>query len=133
MLAGAHDHRWDIYLASTLLGLGIGLAFSSMSALIVTAVGPEQTGAASGMNANIRTIGGSIGTAVMASIVTSGATADGLPKDSGYTNAFWFLAAASAVALAAALIIPTTRRRAVADPVAPVVPVIAPVPVVDHA
>jgi len=130
MLAGAHDHRWDIYFASALLGLGIGLAFSSMSALIVTAVGPKQTGVASGMNANIRTIGGSIGTAVMASIITSGATADGLPKDSGYTNAFWFLAAASAVALAAALLIPATRRRAAAEPVAPVV---APVPVADHA
>ena len=38
---------------------------------IVAAVPREQTGVASGMNANIRTIGGSIGAAVMSSIVTS--------------------------------------------------------------
>ena len=42
-----------------------------MSALVVAAVPSSQTGVASGMNANIRTIGGSIGSAVMASIVIS--------------------------------------------------------------
>ena len=41
-----------------------------MSNLIVVAVPSEQTGVATGMNANIRTIGGSIGAAVTASIVT---------------------------------------------------------------
>ena len=111
MLAVSHSERWEIYAVSALLGAGIGLAFSSMSGLIVTAVRPEQTGAASGMNANIRTIGGSIGTAVMASIVTSGASVGGLPKDSGYSNGFWFLAAATATALVASLVIPAARRR----------------------
>jgi len=42
-----------------------------MSANVVAAVPPGQTGVATGMNANIRTIGGSIGAAVMASIVTA--------------------------------------------------------------
>ena len=63
--------QWEIYVASTLLGVGLGLAFSAMSNLIVQAVPAEQTGVASGMNANIRTIGGAIGAAVMSSIVTS--------------------------------------------------------------
>jgi hypothetical protein len=71
------------------------------------------------MNANIRTIGGSLGTAVMASIVTHGAAASGLPRDSGYTNGFWFLAGASALALIAALAIPAVRRTtAAAEPFA---------------
>jgi len=132
MLATSHAHRWEVYVASGLIGAGIGLAFSAMSALIVTAVSPAQTGVASGMNANIRTIGGSIGTAVMASIITSGASPGGLPKDSGYTNGFWFLAAASVVALGAALLIPATRRRSVVEPVhAP--PALASTGLADHA
>src|ERR1035441_103761 len=43
------------------MGVGFGLAFAAMSALVVAAVPHSQTGVASGMNANIRTIGGSIG------------------------------------------------------------------------
>ena len=40
------------------MGVGFGLVFAAMSNLIVAAVSPAQTGVASGMNANIRTIGG---------------------------------------------------------------------------
>ena len=36
-----------------------------MSNIIVTAVPPEQTGVANGMNTNFRTIGGAIGAAVV--------------------------------------------------------------------
>jgi len=135
LLAVSHSERWEIYAISALIGAGIGLAFSAMSGLIVVAVRPEQTGAATGMNANIRTIGGSIGTAVMASIVTSNAAAGGLPRDSGYTNGFWFLAAASTAALAATLLIPAVRRRTARDAVAtaPAVPALASAAATDHA
>ncbi len=71
ILAFAHSHPWEIYTSSALLGVGIGLAFAAMSNLIVQAVPPSQTGVASGMNANIRTIGGAIGAGIMSSIVTS--------------------------------------------------------------
>ena len=77
-----------------IMGVGFGLAFAAMSSLIVAAVPPEQTGVASGMNANIRTIGGSIGAALMASIVTSQLEPGGLPKEIGYTIGFAVLAAA---------------------------------------
>src|SRR3954451_23336444 len=35
LLALAHEQRWEIYVASALLGLGIGLAFAAMANLIV--------------------------------------------------------------------------------------------------
>jgi MFS family permease len=70
ILAFAHTHQWEIYLATAIMGVGIGPAFSAMSALVVAAVPADQTGVATGMNANIRTIGGGIGSAIMASIVT---------------------------------------------------------------
>jgi EmrB/QacA subfamily drug resistance transporter len=106
-LAFAHTQAWEIYAASTLLGVGLGLAFSAMSNLIVQAVPPGQTGVASGMNANIRTIGGAIGAAVMSSIVTSVLLSSGLPAASGYTRGFAFLAVVTIVAVVAATFIPT--------------------------
>ncbi|WP_063905960.1 MFS transporter [Nocardia kruczakiae] len=113
MLAVGHDHGWEIYLAGALLGIGIGLAFSSMPAIIVAAVPPAQTGAATGMNANVRTVGGAIGSAVSAVLLTSGAaTAHGLPADSGYSRVFWFLAGVSVLAALAAVIIPSVRAHA---------------------
>ena len=116
MLAFAHTQAWEIYVASTLLGVGLGLAFSAMSNLIVQAVPAEQTGVASGMNANIRTIGGAIGAAVMSSIVTSELGVHGRPLASGYTTGFALLAAMTVVAVVAAFFIPSaTAARADAD------------------
>jgi EmrB/QacA subfamily drug resistance transporter len=90
LLALGHDRSWEIYLASALVGVGLGLAYAAMSAIVVEAVPAAQTGAASGMNTNIRTIGGAIGSAVAASILSSGATAaHPFPQDSGYTTTFW--------------------------------------------
>jgi EmrB/QacA subfamily drug resistance transporter len=107
-MAFAHSEPWEIYVASALLGLGLGLAFSAMSSLIVQAVPASQTGVASGMNANIRTIGGAIGAAIMASIVTSHLQPSGIPFESGYTKGFAFLGATTVVATLVAVFLPTT-------------------------
>ncbi|MEY9854505.1 EmrB/QacA subfamily drug resistance transporter [Catenulispora sp. GAS73] len=112
-LALGHSQGWQIYVASGLLGVGIGLAFSSMSAIVVQSVPASQVGVASGMNANIRTIGGAIGSGVAASVLASGVTvANPIPKDSGYTNVFWLLVVAAVLASLAALIIPAVKGRA---------------------
>ena len=114
----AHDSRAEIVAVSTVMGAGFGLAFAAMSNLIVAAVPREQTGVASGMNANIRTIGGAIGAAVMASVVTAGAGPGGLPRESGYTNGFLMLGGALLLSALAALLIPAVRR----DPVTHIEP-----------
>ena len=115
MLAFAHSESWEIYVASTLLGIGLGLAFSAMSNLIVQAVPPAQTGVASGMNANIRTIGGAVGAAVMSSIVTSTLLHSGYPAARGYTYGFAFLAAMTLVAIVGSIFIPTSTSTAARD------------------
>ena len=112
LLAFAHHQSWQVYLATGLMGIGFGLAFSAISALIVVAVPPSQTGVASGMNANIRTIGGSIGSAAMASIVTSRLLPSGLPAESGYTTGFAFLAGGLVFAALAGMLLPAARRPA---------------------
>jgi MFS family permease len=110
-LALFHDERWQIYLSSLLTGIGVGLAYSAISNLVVDAVRPEQTGVASGMNANFRSIGGSIGSQVCVALITSSALAGVASTERGYTNAYLFLAAVSVAAVLASAAIPPQRRR----------------------
>ncbi|MFD5073451.1 MFS transporter [Streptomyces sp. NPDC058371] len=112
-LAAWHDQQWQVAFAAGVFGLGIGLAFASMANLIVGSVPAEQTGAATGMNANIRTIGGSIGAAVTSLLVTSRLQPSGLPYAAGYTHGFTLLALLCLAAALAALLVPAQRARRV--------------------
>ncbi|MFE9205937.1 MFS transporter [Micromonospora sp. NPDC007230] len=121
MLTVAHDTRWEIGVAGGLVGLGIGLAFASMANLIVASVPPGQTGVATGMNANIRTIGGAIGAAVVSGVITAHPQASGLPREAGFTLGFLVLTGIALAAAMAALIVPSGRpamreRRAALSP-----------------
>jgi MFS family permease len=115
MLAFTHDEKWELYLATAIMGIGFGLAFAAMSGLIVNAVPAEQTGVASGMNANIRTIGGSIGSAVMAGLVTAQTGATGLPLERGYVIGFVVLAGGMVVAATAACVMPDIHDQPTHD------------------
>ncbi|MFD9094785.1 MFS transporter [Streptomyces collinus] len=113
-----HDAQWEIGVVAGLFGLGIGLAFASMAQLIVGSVPPEQTGAATGMNANIRTIGGSIGAALTSVLVTGRLQPSGLPYASGYTHGWALLAVLCLAATGAALLVPVRRTARTPGPVA---------------
>ena len=106
MLAAWHSTHLAIYIATALMGLGIGFSFAAMANLIVEAVDQGQTGVATGMNTIMRTIGGSIGGQVAASIIAGHITPSGLPAESGYTTAFAVSAFGVALAVLAALAIP---------------------------
>ncbi|GAA2156418.1 MFS transporter [Kitasatospora kazusensis] len=109
-LALRHSAEGDIYTASAVFGLGVGLAYAAMPAYINGAVPIEQSGIANGMNAVLRTVGGAIGTAVMAAILT-GDTIKGLPIPlptlDAYKHAFWTTAAMCLVAA----VVPFAIRR----------------------
>jgi EmrB/QacA subfamily drug resistance transporter len=109
MLAVAHSHHWEIYVASAILGAGIGLAFASLANLIVEAVPREQTGVATGMNTVMRTLGGSVGGQIGASVL-AGTVVAGVPSEAGFTGSFALAAGACALATLASLAVP--RRRA---------------------
>ncbi|MEQ8145320.1 MFS transporter [Streptomyces sp. OP7] len=106
-----HDHPWEVATAGAVFGLGLGLAYAAMSTLIVRSVPAHRTGVATGMNANIRNIGGALGTAVVATLVTSDSLPGGLPRESGFTHAFLLLTVTSAATVALAALVPTVRRR----------------------
>jgi MFS family permease len=79
LLAGAallflgfrHGSQGDVYAASGVMGLGIGLAYAAMPAYINGSVPPEQAGIANSVNAVLRTVGGAVGTAVAGVILSS--------------------------------------------------------------
>jgi MFS family permease len=106
LLLTVNDSRLVIVVAMMVLGIGFGGTFAAMSSLVVRGVPIEQTGVASGMNANIRTIGGSIGAAVMSSIVTGTMQSNGYPAKAGYIHGFAFLTVATVAAVGAAALVP---------------------------
>ncbi len=110
-----HDATWQVFAATTFQGIGSGLVFSSLAGAVIAAVPPDQTGVASGMNANIRTIGGSVGSAVMAGVVTARLGPTAVPVESGYVIGFVVLAAGMVLAAAAAAFMPDTRDQPARD------------------
>ena len=105
-----HGSTLAISIEAGITGLGLGIAYAAMTSLIVQGVPTSQTGVASGMNANIRTIGGALGSTIMAAIVTSSLEPSGLPQESGYTNGYLVLAIFAFGAVLAGLILPVLRR-----------------------
>lgn len=112
-LAFEHDHKWQVLSAMALLGIAFGGAIATMSNVIVAAVPPHQTGVANGVNANVRTIGGSLGAALMGGIVSAHVGSAGLPAEDGYTYGFAALALAGLGAILAAFLVP--KRGSVRD------------------
>jgi MFS family permease len=106
-LSVAHAEEWELFAATALLGLGIGLSFASMANLIVEAVPQEQTGEATGMNTIMRTVGGAFGAQIAAAVITNNVASGSVyPAEEGYTEAFLISMAALCLALLAAFLIP---------------------------
>ena len=76
----ARSQQWEVYVASALLGTGIGLAFGALANLIVENVRQDQTGVATGMNTVMRTIGGALGGQIAATLL-AGHLGLGRPAD----------------------------------------------------
>jgi EmrB/QacA subfamily drug resistance transporter len=110
-------HPYDMLLSSALLGVGIGLAFAALGNLIVQAVPAYQTGAASGMNTVLRTLGGALGGQLSATFIV-GSTVRGLPALSGFTRTFAMAAVFLACCAVAGLLIPA--RQLVVTAIAPI-------------
>jgi MFS family permease len=114
LLAVAHDQGWQVLVASTLLGVGTGLTYAAIPAVIVDAVPVTQTGVATGVNTNVRTIGGAVGSQLTAGILTAGVLVGATPPEARFTTVFVVLAAASLLAVAVGMTRP--RSGGLQDP-----------------
>jgi MFS family permease len=111
-MALAHHHRGEIYVATAILGVGIGLAFASLANLIVEAVPPEQTGIATGMNTVMRTLGGAVGAEIGATVIAGTVALGRPPTEHGFTVAFLVAGGACLLAIVASLGVPRPRSLA---------------------
>jgi MFS family permease len=108
-----HGHPYDILISCALLGVGIGLAFSALGNLIVSAVEPHQTGVASGMNTVMRTLGGALGGQISATFIADHVV-HGLPGVTGFTQTYWMATGFLVVAALSGLLVPVVRTAAAA-------------------
>jgi predicted MFS family arabinose efflux permease len=100
LLTFARSQPAEVYCASALLGIGVGLAMAALGTLTVSNVARHETGAAAGVNNVARTLGGAVGGQLAAALLASSAGAHGLPAAGGYTPAFAVGLAALAIATA---------------------------------
>jgi MFS family permease len=102
-----------LVLAMSLTAIGAGATFGAMPALIIAAVAGEETGSAMSFNLLLRTVGGTIGSALTAAALGAHVSADAeYPSWSGFQLAFLVCAGACFAALAAGLLLlrgPATR------------------------
>lgn len=111
ILALSHGSLVLVVVSGLLTGAGIGLAFAAMSNSIIESVPRTHTGEAISVNSIVRTIGGSIGTAVIAAVLASNTTDQGIPTDQAFTTGFWISAAVAVLAIGASLLLPSAHRR----------------------
>jgi MFS family permease len=111
VLVAARTEAWQVFLASGLIGLGIGLAYSALANLIVEHVSQAETGVATGMNSVMRTVGGALGAQITASLLAGHVGPAGDPTSRAYGLAFGACAVALVVSIAVGTLIPGRGRR----------------------
>ncbi|MFE9332947.1 MFS transporter [Streptomyces sp. NPDC006925] len=113
---------WQTVVLSVLIGVGIGIAYSAMPALILGAVDPSESGAANGLNTLMRSIGTSTSSAVVGVVLARMSIPLGptrVPGLDGFRTAFLIAAGAALLGLVIAAFLPSStaaERRAKAVP-----------------
>ena len=110
-LVFAHRTGGDIYVATSLLGIGLGVGYAALGTMAVEHVSPDKTALAAGVNALVRIVGGSTAGAVIAAVLAA------QPGVLGYQWVFGVAAVAGGVAAVFAAVFGLLNRRvAIATP-----------------
>jgi MFS family permease len=104
-LAVSNAHAIDFLGSGALQGVGFGVAYAALGTLAVQHVPMDQSGIASGINALVRTGGGSVAGAVTAAVLLAHTPAGaGVATQTGYVQCFLLAAAAAALAALVAIV-----------------------------
>jgi MFS family permease len=104
---GAHSSIWFVVLALALSGLGLGVAFPALTALVAGAVHPSELGVAGAMQQLMTQLGAVVGTVVLATV-----SVDAGPGHLGsYHVAFIVATVIAAAGVVAAWFVRSTPRR----------------------
>ena len=99
-------HAWTIAVINTIIGIGIGLGYAAVPALIMGAVPRSETGAANGLNTLMRAFGTTVASAVVGAILAASAGAN---ATSSFDLVFILGLAAAAVCAIIGFVIPKPR------------------------
>lgn len=112
-----HLNFWLIALINTIIGIGIGLGYAAMPALIMSAVPRHETGAANGLNALMRSFGTTCAAAVVGAILAGSSASD---PAGAFATVFVLGLLAAALCAAIGFFIPTSGSQAALQPVSDV-------------
>jgi MFS family permease len=111
-LALWHDAPWQVYAATTVLGIGFWLCLVALPNQVVSAVPAARTGSATAVNTVVRNAGGALGSQLAAAIIVSSAQAGtGAPAASGYIGALILCATATCAGAFVACATPRKNPR----------------------
>lgn len=116
LFALARGPLWPAFVVMGVLGLGVGVFSAAMPAAILAVTPAAETASAMSVNQVVRSVGFSVGSA-LGGLTLAAATPAGavFPAEHGYGAAAWLGAAAMAVTIAAALLLPRTKPLAARD------------------
>ncbi len=113
-------NAFEIMVAGVIVSAGVGIAYAAMPGLIMGSVPLHETASANGLNSLMRSVGTSVSSAVMATLLAHMTFTVGsltVPSLAGFRVAFLIAAGAAVGGLLLAPLIPRLRDR-VDDPVA---------------
>lgn len=105
---------WQLVVASSVIGAGVGLAYGAMPSLIMAAVPVTQTAAANSFNTLMRSIGTAVSSAIAGAVLAQLTVSFGqvqVPTQGAFRLIMLVGAAAAAVAFVVAAFLPPHRRH----------------------
>ncbi|MFI5890078.1 MFS transporter [Actinoplanes sp. NPDC051513] len=111
MLAVLHDETWEVIAGAAIVNTAVMFGYAALPALLIQHVTPAETGIANSVNSIARSVGMSIGTAFVVTMLTRNLIPGApLPHESQYVWIFIVGAAlAGAAAILVALALPRSR------------------------
>jgi len=116
LLLSMHDALWHLLLGMLLVGAGMGAVFGVGSVIVARGVPLAEVGSAVGFNQVLRTIGGTLGSAVAGSVFAASLTSIGFPSQRGVSLAMAVGVALAAVAAASVGVFGLITRAKGSDP-----------------
>ncbi|MGW1068867.1 MFS transporter [Streptomyces aureus] len=113
---------WGLMVTGMVINSGVGLAYGSMPALIMSSVPLSETAAANGFNTLMRSLGTSVGSAVVGVVLAQMTTSAGgytFTSESGFRTGLVIGGCVALVAAAIAALIPAARAAAGDDKAGP--------------
>lgn len=103
----------EVMIAAVIVSAGVGIAYAAMPGLIMGSVPLHETASANGLNSLMRSVGTSVSSAVMATLLAQMTFTVGtltVPSLTGFRVAFLIAAGAALVGLLVTLLVPSARR-----------------------